>query len=99
MEGEQMSKSEFMNGLRNEALEKDTGGADVKEYFDVILCDVGTSKIEVVRVVKEITGLGLKEVKALVDAAPVAIRKRVSEAQAIADKCRLESVGATVELK
>ena len=94
-----MSKAEFINELRNEALEKVTGGADVKEYFDVILCDVGTSKIEVVRVVKEITGLGLKEVKALVDAAPVAIRKRVSEAQAIADKSRLESVGATVELK
>ena len=70
-----------------------------KEYFDVILCDVGASKIEVVRVLKEITGLGLKEVKALVDAAPVAIRERVSEAQAIAVKCRLESVGATVELK
>ena len=94
-----MSKAEFMNDLRNEELEKVTGGNDVKEYFDVILCDVGTSKIQVVKVLKEITGLGLREVKALVDAAPVVIRERVSEAQAIADKCRLENVGATVELK
>lgn len=94
-----MSKAEFMNELRNEELEKVTGGADVKEYFDVILCDVGASKIAVIYVLTDMKDIGLKEAKALVDAAPVAIEEGVSEAQAIADKCRLESVGATVEMK
>ena len=65
-----MSKVEFMNELRNEELEKVTGGADYKVYFDVILAYAGASKIGVIGVVKEITGLGLKESKALVDDAP-----------------------------
>ena len=94
-----MSKAEFMNELCNEELEKVTGGSDVKEHFILILVDAGTGKTGVIRVVKEITGMGLKDTKALVDAAPAVIKEGLSEAQAIADKCRLESVGATVELK
>ena len=87
------------NELRNEELEKVTGGADFKEYWDVILSYAGASKMGVIRVVKEITGLGLKEVKALVDDAPSRIAEGVSEAQALDYKYRLESAGATVELK
>ncbi len=94
-----MSKKEFVNELRNEELEKVTGGADIKVYFDVILSDAGTSKIGVIKVVKEITGLGLKESKALVDAAPSRIVAGVSEARANEVKHLLESAGAKVELK
>lgn len=94
-----MSKIEIVNELRNEALEKVTGGADFKVYFNVILADAGASKMGVISVMKEITGFGLKEVKALVDAAPVTIVEGVSETRANEIKSRLEGVGARVELK
>ncbi len=93
------NKAEFMNELRNEELEKVTGGAEFKVYFDVILADAGASKIGVIKVVKEITGLGLKESKALVDDTPSRIAEGVLEEQALDYKYRLECAGAKVELK
>jgi large subunit ribosomal protein L7/L12 len=77
------------------------GGAAAAEQteFDVVLTDVGASKINVIKVVREITGLGLKEAKALVDAAPKAIKEKASKADADDVKAKLEAAGAKVELK
>lgn len=70
-----------------------------KTDFDVILKEAGASKINVIKVVRELTGLGLKEAKAAVDAAPNAIKEHVAKADAEAMKAKLEEAGATVELK
>ena len=70
-----------------------------KTEFDVVLKDAGASKINVIKVVRELTGLGLKEAKAAVDAAPNAIKEHVAKADAEAMKAKLEDAGATVELK
>lgn len=67
--------------------------------FNVVLANVGASKINVIKVVRELTGLGLKEAKDLVDAAPKAIKEGVSADEAKAIKEKLEAAGATVELK
>ncbi|EGL84229.1 50S ribosomal protein L7/L12 [Caldalkalibacillus thermarum TA2.A1] len=67
--------------------------------FDVILANAGGSKINVIKVVREITGLGLKEAKALVDEAPKPIKEGVSKEEAEEIKSKLEEAGATVELK
>ena len=67
--------------------------------FDVILTDAGAGKINVIKVVREITGLGLKEAKELVDNAPKAIKTGVSKDEADAVKAKLEEAGAKVELK
>ena len=67
--------------------------------FDVILADVGASKMQVIKTVKEITGLGLKEAKAIVDGAPKAIKEKASKADAEDIKKKLEEVGAKVEIK
>ena len=77
------------------------GGAAAAEQteFDVVLTDVGASKINAIKVVREITGLGLKEAKALVDAAPKAIKEKASKADADDVKAKLEAAGAKVELK
>ena len=77
------------------------GGAaeEEKTEFDVILKEVGAEKIKVIKAVREATGLGLKEAKALVDGAPAAVKEKVSKADADALKAKLEEVGATVELK
>jgi large subunit ribosomal protein L7/L12 len=77
------------------------GGAAAAEQteFDVVLTDVGASKINVIKVVREITGLGLKEAKALVDAAPKAIKEKASKADADDVKAKLEAAGAKIELK
>ena len=78
----------------------DAGAADAeKTEFDVVLKDAGASKINVIKVVRELTGLGLKEAKAAVDAAPNAIKEHVAKADAEAMKAKLEEAGATVELK
>jgi large subunit ribosomal protein L7/L12 len=80
----------------------DGGGAaavEEKTSFDVILKDGGAQKLGVVKVVKEITGLGLKEAKELVDGAPKAIKEGVSKDEAEAVKAKLEEAGANVELK
>ena len=75
--------------------------AEVEEQteFDVILVDAGASKINVIKVVREITGLGLKEAKDLVDSAPKAIKEKVAKDDADATKAKLEEAGAKVEVK
>lgn len=70
-----------------------------KTEFDVILASAGASKIPVIKVVREVTGLGLKEAKALVDGAPAPVKEKISKADADALKAKLEEVGATVEVK
>jgi len=67
--------------------------------FDVILASAGASKVKVIKVVREITGLGLKEAKDLVDNAPKAVKEQVSKEEAEAIKAKLEAEGAAVELK
>lgn len=74
-------------------------GAAEKTEFNVVLTDVGASKINVIKVVRELTGLGLKEAKAAVDAAPNTLKENVSKADAEAMKAKLEEAGAKVELK
>ena len=70
-----------------------------KTEFDVVLKDAGASKINVIKVVRELTGLGLKEAKAAVDSAPNTLKEGVSKADAEAMKAKLEEAGAKVELK
>ena len=73
--------------------------AEEKTEFDVILAEVGAEKIKVIKVVRELTGLGLAEAKAVVDGAPKAIKEAVSKEDAEAIKAKLEAVGAKVEIK
>ena len=73
--------------------------AEEKTEFDVILASAGASKINVIKVVREATGLGWKEAKELVDGAPKAIKEKVAKADADALKAKLEEAGATVEVK
>ncbi|PNH21177.1 50S ribosomal protein L7/L12 [Megasphaera hutchinsoni] len=77
------------------------GGAagEEKSEFDVILAAAGDKKINVIKVVREATGLGLKEAKALVDGAPKPVKEGAAKADAEALKAKLEEAGATVELK
>lgn len=70
-----------------------------KTEFDVILSDVGPNKIQVIKVVRELTQLGLKEAKDLVEAAPKAVKQGVSKQEAESIKAKLEAVGAKVEIK
>ena len=70
-----------------------------KTEFDVVPAAVGDKKINVIKVVREVTGLGLKEAKALVDGAPAPVKEKISKADAEALKAKLEEVGATVEIK
>lgn len=74
-------------------------GAAEKTEFDVILASAGGSKINVIKVVREITGLGLKEAKALVDGAPAPIKEGASKEEAEEAKAKLEEAGASVEVK
>lgn len=74
-------------------------GAAEKSEFDVILADAGASKLGVIKVVREITGLGLKEAKALVDEAPKTLKEGVAKDDAEGMKAKLEEAGAKVELK
>ena len=75
------------------------GGAAEKSTYDVVLTSAGQAKVGVIKVVKEITGLGLKEAKDLVDGAPKAIKEGVSKEEAESIKSQLEEAGAEVELK
>ena len=77
----------------------DAGGAAAQTEFDVILTSAGDKKVGVIKVVKEVTGLGLKEAKELVDGAPSPIKEKLSAADAEALKAQLEEAGAKVELK
>ena len=73
--------------------------AEEKTEFDVVLSAAGDKKIQVIKVVREITGLGLKEAKDLVDGAPKPVKEKVSKAEAEDMKKKLEEVGASVEIK
>ena len=73
--------------------------AEEKTEFDVILVSVGDEKMKVVKAVKDLSGLGLKDAKAVVDNAPKAVKEGVSKEEAEQIKAKLEEVGATVELK
>ena len=73
--------------------------AEEKTEFDVVLASAGGEKIKVIKVVREITGLGLKEAKEVVDNAPKALKEGVSKDEAEAIKAKLEEVGASVEVK
>ena len=73
--------------------------AEEKTEFDVVLASAGAEKIKVIKVVREITGLGLKEAKEVVDNAPKALKEGVSKEEAEEIKAKLEEVGATVEVK
>ncbi|MBB6632435.1 50S ribosomal protein L7/L12 [Clostridium algidicarnis] len=73
--------------------------AEEKTEFDVILASVGSEKIKVIKAVREITGLGLKEAKEVVDGAPKAVKEGVSKEEAEEIKTKLSEVGATVEVK
>ena len=77
----------------------DAGGAEEKTEFDVILTAAGGSKLAVVKLVKELTGLGLKEAKGIVDSAPAPIKEGVTKDEAEGLKKSLEEAGAEVELK
>lgn len=75
------------------------GGAAAKTEFDVILASFGDAKMAVIKVAKEVLGLGLKEAKEVVEAAPKAIKEGVSEAEANELKAKFEEAGATIEIK
>ena len=73
--------------------------AEEKTDFDVVLTDVGANKVSVIKAVREITGLGLKEAKDLVDGAPKTVKEAAPKADAEAAKAKLEEAGAKAELK
>ena len=75
------------------------GAAEEKDEFTVVLASAGDKKINVIKAVREATGLGLKEAKELVDGAPAAVKENVAKAEAEELKKKLEEAGATVELK
>lgn len=77
------------------------GAAEEEEQteFDVVLTGAGSGKIKVIKAVKELTGLGLKDAKALVDEAPKAVKEKVSKEEAENIKSQIEEVGGTVEIK
>src|SRR5579875_631111 len=77
----------------------DGAAAEEKTSFDVVLAAAGGQKIQVIKVVRAVTGLGLKEAKDLVDSAPKPVKEGVSQEEAESIKAQLEEAGATVELK
>ncbi len=80
-------------------VEGGAAAADEKSEFDVILASAGANKIAVIKIVREITGLGLADAKALVDGAPKPLKEAVAKEAADEIKAKLEEAGATVELK
>jgi len=81
------------------AVAGDTGGTVEKTEFDVVLKAAGGQKLQIVKMVKDLTGLGLKEAKAVVDSAPAPIKEGITKEEAEALKKQLEEAGAEVELK
>ncbi|MBX7135526.1 MAG: 50S ribosomal protein L7/L12 [Fimbriimonadaceae bacterium] len=77
----------------------EAGPAEEQTEFDVVLTDVGANKIQVIKVVRELTSLGLKEAKDLVEAAPKAVKEAVSKDEAAAAKAKLEEAGAKADVK
>lgn len=78
---------------------EEAGPAEEKDSFDVVLQSAGEQKIQVIKVVREVTGKGLKEAKDVVDKAPTVVKEGVKKAEADELKTKLEAAGATVELK
>lgn len=77
----------------------EAAGAEEKSEYDAVLAEIGDKKIQVIKAVRELTGLGLKEAKDLVDGAPNPVKEGVSKEEADEIKAKLEEVGATVEIK
>ena len=77
----------------------DAGAAEEKDEFDVVLAGAGDKKVNVIKAVRELTGLGLKEAKEMVDGAPSTVKEAASKDEAEAAKKKLEEAGASVELK
>lgn len=77
----------------------EAAAAEEQTEFDVVLTAVGDKKIQVIKVVRELTGLGLKEAKAVVDGAPGTVKEKVSKDEAANMKAKLTEVGATIEVK
>jgi large subunit ribosomal protein L7/L12 len=77
----------------------DAAAAEEKDEFDVVLEGIGDKKIQVIKVVRELTGLGLKEAKEVVDSAPSTVKEAATKTEAEEMKAKLEGVGATVALK
>ena len=77
----------------------EAGGEPEKSSFDVILTSAGGAKLQIVKLVKEITGVGLKEAKAIVDGAPAPVKEGVAKEEAESLKSQLEEAGAEIELK
>lgn len=77
----------------------EAAAAEEKDEFDVVLAEVGDKKIQVIKVVRAATGLGLKEAKEVVDSAPKPVKEKVSKEEAYDIKAKLEEVGAKVEVK
>ena len=77
----------------------DAGAAEEKDEFDVVLEGIGDKKIQVIKVVRELTGLGLKEAKEVVDGAPSTVKEAATKTEAEEMKAKLEDVGAAVALK
>ena len=86
-------------GVVGAAAAGDAAAAEEKDEFDVELAEVGPNKVKVIKVVREVTGLGLKEAKALVDGAPKVMKEGASKAEAEDIKAKLEAEGAKVNLK
>ena len=78
---------------------EDAGAAEEKDEFDVVLESIGEKKIQVIKVVRELTGLGLKEAKEVVDSAPGPVKEAATKEEAEEMKAKLEEVGAAVVLK
>jgi len=78
---------------------EDVAEKEEKTTFDVILSNVGDKKVQVIKVVREVTGLGLKEAKALVDTAPKPVKEGIKKEEAEQIKAKFEEVGASVEIK
>ena len=87
------------HGRRRRAAGGEAAAAEEKDTFDVVLTGVGDKKISVIKVVRELTGLGLKEAKDLVEGAPKPVLEGVNKDEADKAKAKLEEAGATVELK
>ncbi len=77
----------------------DAGAVEAKDEFDVVLTSIGEKKIQVIKAVRELTGLGLKEAKDLVESAPKAVKEGVSKEDAAAAQAKIEEAGGSVELK
>ena len=89
----------MMPGMAGGAPAAGAAAAEVKDTFDVVLTDVGDKKINVIKVVREVTSLGLKEAKDLVESAPKPIKEGIPKDEAEAIKKKFEEVGAKVEIK